>query len=243
MVDRDSNGILRQLLKQWDDVKAELQRLHPSAEVRPQDGRSIFQPTESTIDDVVSFEIRPVVFSLPERASHQSSGLYVVVRGRMCFCRSEFSQASKLITYDCASEVAYFRRKAGSLVHVFGAHYDFDLDHLGHPAFHVQIKSFVEFAEHVRANFGAHTVGTDCVDGMLGAVRVPTAQLDVFSLFVQICADHLISVSSSSEQKAAFSSLLEKSKFCQGAGARSATLCTDEARHCYRARHWYPVVI
>jgi hypothetical protein len=77
---------------------------------------------------------------------------------------------------------------------------------------------------------------------MLRNVRVPTAQMDVFSLFVELCADHLLYEQSGPEEREAFNSLLHRSAFCRGAALRLPQLATEEARACYRARHWYPAI-
>jgi hypothetical protein len=80
----------------------------------------------------------------------------------------------------------------------------------------------------------------DKVQGVLQTVRVPTAQMDILSLIVQICADRLLHSGSSDEETSAFHDLLKKNKFCQGAAFQVTRLGTEEARTCYRARHWYP---
>jgi hypothetical protein len=243
VVDRESGGILRTLVRQWNEVTAELPRLRPSAEVKPTDGHAIFRVTSNPGSPVVAFDIRPVVFSLPERGyHHESKELFVVVKGDLSFVRQEFTDSGKLTTHKFGTQVAYFRRGNEVLTHVYGAHYDFALNELGHPVFHAQMRSFAELSSHVVEQYGYDGEVEDLVKGLLRTVRIPTAQLDAFSLFVQICADHLLYDKSGPEAKAAFNSLLEKSKFCQGAAGQLPRLATEEARSCYRARHWYPAI-
>jgi hypothetical protein len=243
MVDRESGGILRRLVDQWNDVTAELPRLHPAAEVKPVDGYAIFQTATSESPDVASFEIRPVVFNFPERGSHRENDeLFVVVKGRLSFGRQELMETGRLVVHDFGTQVGYFRRKNHALTHVYGAHYDFALDEVGHPVFHAQMSSFLELSACIVEQYGYDGEAHDSVAGVLRSVRVPTAQLDAFSLFVQICADHLIFSKSGPEEKAAFNSLVAKSMFCQGAAGRVARLSTDEARVCYRAPRWYPAI-
>ena len=116
------------------------------------------------------------------------------------------------------------------------------MDEPGHPAFHAQIKSFSLFSNHIREQYRVNKPVDDPVKSLIRTVRVPVAQMDVFSLFVQICVDHLVSVKSSHEARDAFNALVQKGGFCQGAGFQMARLGTDDARVCYRARHWYPMI-
>jgi hypothetical protein len=243
MVNRETSGILQRLVAQWSNVTAELPRLHPAAEVKPVDGYAIFQPLLADDVDVAPFEIRPVVFNFPERASHRANDeLFVVVKGQLSFRRQELIQSGRLVVHDFGTQVGYFRRKHEELTHVYGAHYDFALDEVGHPVFHAQMSTFAELSTSITEQYGYDGPIQDSVMGILRTVRLPTAQLDAFSLFVQICADHLIFSKSGPEEKAAFNSLVEKSMFCQGAAGRVPRLSTDEARVCYRAPRWYPAI-
>jgi hypothetical protein len=244
MVDRESAMITRTVTRQWSEVIAELGRLRPSAEAKPTDGYSIFRTTNAVGADVVALEIRPVVFNVPERGYHREANeLFIVVKGDMSFRRQEFIDTGELVTHSFGTQVGYFRRKDEGFSHVYGAHYDFALSDLGHPVFHAQLRSFVELAAHIHEYYGYATDEvTDLVSGLLRTVRIPTAQLDAFSLFLQICADHLLSEKSGPEEKRAFNSLLQKSRFCRGAAGQLPRLATEEARACYRARHWYPAI-
>jgi hypothetical protein len=234
--------MLRRLVAQWEEVKAELPRLNSAAEVRPADGYAVFQPLVGGPAEVVPFELRPVVFNFPEKAQHPRNDLFVVVQGRLAFRRVEFAEKGLLVTHTFSTEVGYFRRTKDALSHVYGAHYDFAGDEVGHPAFHAQMKSFSDLSSCVNKQYGCGKPVTDCVEGLLKTVRLPVAQMDVFSLFVQLCADHLLYKDSGPEEKAAFNALLEKARFCQGAAFQMPRLGTDEARICYRARHWYPTI-
>jgi hypothetical protein len=66
--------------------------------------------------------------------------------------------------------------------------------------------------------------------------------MDVFSFFIQLCADHLVYANSGGDEKAAFNSLLEKNEFWQGAAFQLPRLQSSEAYTCYRSRHWYPEI-
>lgn len=240
MIDRESNGILKRLIDQWTEVRAGLSRINGVAEVRP-DESHVFSSVTDQSPEAAFFELRPVVFNFPEDARHRSNDLYVVVRGLISFRRREFREASRLLTHSFATEVAYFRRRGGSLEHVFGAHYDFSPDSHGHPTFHAQMKSYATFGSFVKQEYRVNDdLSADAVSGVLGRVRIPTAQMDVFSLVVQMCADHLLFAGSAPEETAAFNALLEKNAFCTGAAFQVPRLGAPQARECYRARHWYP---
>jgi hypothetical protein len=243
MVDRESNGILRRLVTQWGHMQAELTRLQSTAEVRPENGYDVFQFWETGSTTVATFELLPVVFNLPERGDDHNNDLFVVVKGRLSFDRKEYSERDILATHDFGTQVAYFRRTSAGLNHVYGAHYDFALDEIGHPVFHGQMKSYLDLADHVKTQYSVQGDVTDLVNGLLRNVRVPTAQMDVFSLFIELSADHLLYEKSGPEEKDAFNSLLNRSVFCQGAAFQLPRLGTEEARTCYRARHWYPAIV
>jgi hypothetical protein len=241
MMDRETGGIQRRLIDQWNFVRTELRRLHHVAEVRPDDV-NVFRPLDEQTPNAAFFELRPVVFNLPERATHASNDLFIVVQGRLSFQRQAFRDERRLLTDSFATEAGYFRRTGHALDHVFGAHYDFAAHEAGHPAFHAQFRSFAELADQIRQQYHIDLPVNDVVRGVLKTVRIPTAQMDVFSLFVQVCADHLLHNGSSDAELEAFDSLLSKSNFSQGAGYQIPRLGTEDARHCYRARHWYPAL-
>ena len=151
MADRDSHGIRKRLVEQWDGFLAELGRLKGAVVVRPRDGFGLFRPKGSSDGEAVGFELKPVVFNLPERADHGQRDLFVVIRGRVSFRREDFRNQRALLTHDFGSEIGYFRRTGKALTHVYGAHYDLATNELGHPAFHAQLGSFACFADHVRS--------------------------------------------------------------------------------------------
>jgi hypothetical protein len=241
-MDSDGNGILRRLVSNWDHLKAQFERLHSAAGIRPVDGYALFRQVEAASPALVRFEVSPVVFNLPERATHVNADLFVVVKGKLSFERKQFVEEDILATHDFGTEVAYFRRSSKSLDHVFGAHYDFSLEEVGHPAFHGQIRSYLELSDTVKSRYNVDQTAVDYVRGLLRTVRVPTAQMDVFSLFMQLGADHLLYRKSGPEERAAFNSLLQRGAFCQGAAFRVPGLETEQARTCYRARHWYAAI-
>ena len=103
-----------------------------------------------------------------------------------------------------------------------------------------QMCSQEEFGATVRDFFNLPLdPGKDLAAGLLRNVRMPTAQMDVFSVITQIGADHLVSETSSLEVRAAFGKLREACDFFMGAAGRLAYLNSMGASHCYRSTHWY----
>jgi len=240
-MDRVSNKILQHLVLQWENVKTSLSRMHAATEVKPHDGYAIFKEEPHQPDGVIAFGLAPVVFRLPERANHVHPSLFVVVQGRLCFDRVSYEAGELLRTLGFSTQAGYFRLN-NNLKHVYGAHFDFSRNDLGHPVFHAQMKSFKELARHAIEFYSLeNTEPDDCIAGILKSVRLPCAQMDMFSLFLQIFADHLLYQGSGEEEKIAFGELLKKSCFLQGAGFQFERLGTPQARECYRALHWYPI--
>lgn len=229
------------LIGPWNHVVAAIPKLYSSADLQPADVNSALGVADPQSDpEAVQFELRPVVFKVPESIRKASGQLFVVVRGRFAFRRDAFENDQELVTQNFATEVGYFARRRDNLAHIFGIHYDFTPNQLGHPAFHAQLKSFIGFATWVKDRYGFEGEPTDEVTRILRTVRVPSAQMDVFSVFLQVCADHLVHANSSIEERAAFDTLLEHASFCAGAAGQVVRLTTTEAAHCYRSRRWYP---
>ncbi|WP_144023053.1 hypothetical protein [Burkholderia sp. AU15512] len=234
--------VRRRLIAQWGEVVAALNKFNAAAEVRPENGDSVFSEDPDAGDGIIAFDLKPVVFNLPERADNYSTDLFIVVGGRLSVRQDSVDKDVALLTHDFSTRAAYFRRTKKALIHVYGAHYDFALNELGHPTFHMQLRSFADLASLVRERYVVPDDFQDNVDGMLRNVRLPCAQMDFFSFFSQLCADHLIFKDSEKEVRAAFNQLITKSSFLRGAGARSERLVDEAAHGCYRSSHWYPLV-
>lgn len=240
---RETSLMLQRLVDEWGEVKTALGRLNSTATVRPENGWNVFRAVPGTAGEVVGFDFGPVVFNVPERATDVSANLFVAVAGRLAFRRSEFNTEKVLVTDSFTTKAAYFRKKNDNADHIYGVHYDFALDELGHPVFHCQMRNYPEMWASVNKHYGIDGHVTDCLNGILKTVRVPTAQMDVFSFFLQLCADHLLFRNSGRDERVAFNSLVEKSSFIRGAGYRAARLTSGAAGSCYRACHWYAVVV
>jgi hypothetical protein len=239
-MDRETQTILQTLVQQWEVVLEVQQRMNQSTFVKPNDGWSVFRAIPNPPPNILNFELAPVVFNLPERAYHSGLDLYIVVEGHLSVFRDRYVNDGKLVTSGFSTEAGYFRERHGGLKHVYGAHYDFSRDELGHPVFHAQMKSFCGLSSSVQSNYGITGEVIDGISGIMKTVRLPTAQMDVFSFFVQLCADHLLWGQSGPEERAAFAKLLDKNAFLQGAGSQIERLGSMAAYSCYRASHWYP---
>ena len=233
----------KRLIEQWDQAKATLERMAQGALVRPDDAVAFIKYVETPkTPDVAKFEIAPVVFNVPERADDTNSLLFVVAYGWLELSRTEFKKNKSLVTHSFATQTGYFRWDGSHLNHVYGAHHDLEVDKLGHPTFHSQMRSYPELHQVIAREFDINDPVQNQIGAVLRNVRLPTAQMDFFSLVLQVFADHLLIANSTPEEKDAFNSLLEYNKTLKGAASRSERLTADIARTCYRAMHWYPVV-
>lgn len=234
--------IQRALIAHWEAVRLCIERLNNSASVTPPDAAGLFQVSHSDADGL-AFDIGPTLLILPERAKQVSNQMHIVVKGRLTIDKKHFIASQQLRTIHFQSEAGYFRLKNdGTLQHVFGAHYDLTQDEVGHPAFHAQLKSFLGFADIVRLRYSDSPLNvTNAMENVLKTVRLPSAQMDYFSLLIQAVADHLMSPNSSStEDVHVFRELLGKSKSIQGRAYDIARLQEPSATTCYRSVHWYP---
>lgn len=234
-------AIQNTLVNHWNGVRDHLRRVNSGIQFQPNDGYTIFQPdyTKSS-DEILVFKIAPVVVNLPERGDKSKSELFVVAEGELSFNGIQYANTKRLVSSGFATHVGYFRQGSSELQHVYGVHYDFDLRRPAHPVFHAQMTSFGEpFVEHVRQHFSINLPLDDRVKGMLQNVRLPIAQLDFFSLIIQLAADHLMWEHSGDEEKKAFNDLLQLDGNLVGASASAPWLCIGTATPCHRALHWY----
>lgn len=224
----------------WNNVVAAISQLSASADIKPSDLDAVLDTSNVQKDPgAVAFDLKPVVIKVPATRK-ASRDLFVVIRGQFAFDRSEFTENDRFVTSSFSTEVGYFIRDGRRLFHRFGIHYDFSPSQLAHPAFHAQLGSFVHFAPNVKTLYRFDAEPVDEVGMILETVRVPTAQMDVFSVFLQVCADHLLHSNSTPEERSAFDALLEGAAFCFGAAWQIDRLVAPEAVRCYRSRHWYP---
>lgn len=222
----------------WTDVRAAMQRMAASSDIRPADATGVFRPVDHPSGHP-KFDVGPLVFSIPERASGRAANLYIVAKGWIIFAPPR-EDDDRQTTLEFGTEVGYFRLSGDQLTHVYGAHYDMDEQLTGHPVFHGQMSSQAELANAIETEFHLpFDPENDQIAGLLRNVRTPTAQMDIFSVITQISADHLVSEASGDEVKEAFSLLRKSCDFFVGAAGRLNYLNCEQAARCYRATHWY----
>ncbi|MCY4560059.1 MAG: hypothetical protein OXF79_27605 [Chloroflexi bacterium] len=237
-MNRDAWRVLREVQTAWTQAIHHVKQICQSSDVRPQMPAQVFTLDTNAADDYVKLSVGPVVFHVNERPSRPGPNLFIVVTGWMSFEGPNF-KTLPFHTRDFGTEVAYFRVKQDRLEHIFAAHYDMDDSDYRHPVFHAQLASHMDSSEHVRSFFSQDREVTNNMNKVLRTVRIPTAQMDVFSVLIQVCADHLIGQQPAPSTTSAFEDLKTASSFFVGAGNRFEYLHTAPAPNCYRASHWY----
>jgi hypothetical protein len=234
---REVISIQNDIQAAWQGVLACIRQMHPSSQIRPNSAIDVFVPDATS--QQVKFDVRPVVFHIPERANTSESNLYVAISGWLTF-GGPMPADSRRTTLRFGTQVGYFREKNGRLDHIYGVHYDMDDELPGHPVFHAQMSSQADFRTSITGLFHSEFDSfEDLTAGLLRNVRTPTAQMDVFSVIIQLGADHLVSEVSGPEVHDAFARLREACDFFMGAAGRFPYLNSHPATHCYRSTHWY----
>ena len=106
--------------------------------------------------------------------------------------------------------------------------------------FHGQLGPMRELDDAIREHFRVAASVDDHVGKLLRNVRTPTAQMDFFSVFTQLCADHLMTAKQPKGRVAgAFARVRSACDFMLGAAHRLAHLSAPRAAECYRSTHWY----
>jgi hypothetical protein len=234
---RDTFRVIQRVKTAWEVGLHQMEKMYQASVVRSDLGE-IFSHDPRAHADEVGLLVGPVVFNVPEKPTHRDSNLYIVVKGWLRFEGPNFKD-TPLKTKNFGTEVGYFRLKEGVFHHVYGAHYDMDDERPGHPVFHAQVSPQVEFADHMKAAFRLEGDVENSLKSLIGIVRTPSAQMDVFAVLTQICADHLLWRDSSVEVKQAFNAVREAGSFMIGAGHRFDFLRSEQAIQCYRSPHWY----
>lgn len=214
--------------------------MNQGAMVRPFAPQQVIRVDEQVTGAIAKLDCGAAVFKLSERANTVPD-MYVVVQGSICVRESD-SSGSSLQTMSFGTRVGYFRSKRDRLEHVYGVHYDMDERGDGHPVFHAQLGPAMEFASAIQNEFRLDAQLVDHVRPMLRNVRMPTAQMDFFSVCTQLCADHLMSGNPTDDHSqviSAFDDVRSACDFLQGAAHRMTYLNDGRALGCYRSYHWY----
>ena len=77
MLKRGAISIERGVIGAWRNMRTCMQRMYPASDVRPREAYDVFKFGATGSDDDLACEIKPVVFLVPERASHSQPNLYV----------------------------------------------------------------------------------------------------------------------------------------------------------------------
>ena len=237
MVDRDTNRVRKQLVETWQTVQSCIQTMCPASVIRPADPHGIFRRVTKNENGGVKCEVDPLIFRFPERGGNHTLGLFIGLRGWLSF-GGPFGGNERLRIDSFGTVVGYFRERRDVLDHVYGVHYDYDDDQFAHPRFHAQIRPQTAFVDSINGHFGGDRRSLDGINGILRNVRTPTAEMDLFSVLIQICADHLVNQASTDEAKTAFGKMHESCAGFLGAG-HAGTGAPGEAVECCRAPHWY----
>ena len=222
----------------WTNNIVNLRRMDHASNVRPQAPDQIFTADEPAPDGTLKIHCGPAALKLAEKAGSNSS-IFVGVEGSISI--NETGQADvPFFTTDFETRVAYFRLKGAEVAHVYGVHYDMDITGAGHPVFHSQFGSMTQLYESVCEHLRVDGHLKDCAGHILRNVRTPTAQMDFFSVFTQLCADHLMQASHPTGQVTrAFKKIRTACDFMLGAAYKIPELNSETAARSYRSVHWY----
>jgi hypothetical protein len=229
--------IERRVREAWGNLYAELRKM--GGDARPNQSADIFvvRPTDAGVEVAV----QPVTFRVKEKAARTDTSIYITVSGRLLF--SPESTRDDMRASSFATRVGYFREVADKrLKHVYGIHFDYDDRLPAHPVYHCQIASMADCVEHINAahnrQFDAIANDDDYVKGLLGNVRIPTAHMDPFSVFLQIIGDHLVT-EVNDDGRLAFTRAQQAMSSIRSAPTAAARLNTALNQQCFRANHWY----
>lgn len=237
-MNRDAKFVSNEIQTAWSAVCAGMQAMYQSTDVWPSSVHEIFHFSNEANDGEVDVDVGPIFFRVPERATRPNANLYIVVKGRLSF--EVVTEPAKILrTKTFSTEIGYFRIKGDALEHVYGAHFDIDEGTIGHPVFHSQMRPKLELLVGLKARHSYQGEPENFVKQILRNVRIPSAQMDVFSVITQICADHLIYKDSGNEAQDAFRRVRESCNFFAGAAHRMDYLKEEPGRSCYRSTHWY----
>lgn len=217
-----------------------MERLNPAASFKPYSGYEVFQPNHAaSTDQVVQFEIGPVIVNLPVRGQADGNDLYVVFQGRIGFEVDAVLADDRLKTVSFASRIGYFAQIKDTLEHVMGFHCDLDVERIAHPAFHAQLVSFGDDFLPLVQQYVPAPLEHDRMKGALHGVRIPTAQLDFFAIIVQLAADHLLWKESDERERKGFDDLVRLDKQIKGITPQILSLKESASLPCHRGPHWY----
>src|SRR5258708_31910595 len=183
--------LLQRLATQWDGLVRNLQVLNPRVVVVPDSGYEVFKVSgQHPLQGSTRIDMNPLALQVPERGNDPEHNIFIAVSGFLYFDTEAF-QDKRLVVNKFGTRVAYFGKVQDRFDHVFGAHFDYSENELGHPLFHGQIRNLEDMFNVISSQLDVDGEVQNGLVKVLSTVRVPTAQLDVFSLLLQVFADHL----------------------------------------------------
>ena len=237
-MNREGHRVVRKVHEAWNATLESMKRMSSAIAVRPQVPDEIFTPVQDASNGVINFQIAPIVFNVPERANTGRADLYIVVSGELSL-NATSTDSQTIRTIDFGTRVGYFRRKGEYLEHIYGVHYDMDECSKGHPVFHSQLGPQMCFGGEITQRYRIDFERVNCIKKLCKGIRTPTAQMDLFSVFTQICADHLLWKNSPEKVELEFEKTRKICGFFSGAAHRLSFLQGESVTECYRSIHWY----
>lgn len=232
--------IKRSVDKAWTELLAQVQLISNISQVRPGDAASVFRHEHQKAYQKVKTTIGPVSFNIPSKAKTPRPDLFITIKGWIEF--PDDDEGGGLRSTRFSTEVAYFAEHTPNrLKHVFGIHYDYEWRGLiAHPIYHSQMTSMAEWYEHVNAAYGRVFQEPDNhLHGIIKHVRVPTAQMDAFSVFLQVCSDHLVNENTDAAGRLAYAAIMKCCGFFECSASSIPRLTPAISATSYRSYHWY----
>ena len=185
MKNRARMSLLRSSIRTaWAQYTGSLGHISQGCNVTPANAEDAFQLTD--MGKVIEVTIQPIVFRLTKTANSPKSQIFVTVQGKVAF--SCESGVDALLASDFKTQVGYFQVNGNSLDHVFGVHFDYDDTLVAHPVFHAQMTSCATDLTHVTSAYDVnYRLRNDCMTGVDGRIRIPTAHMDAFPFSFSSC--------------------------------------------------------
>ena len=222
------------------ELRARMQTISSISLLRPAEPEDVFRFTHDKNYGKIIATVRPVTFNVPYRANATTAKIFVSIDGWIEFSDANASGPLKSLRFE--SNVGYFRDGGvNTLQYLCGIHYDYDsYNAIGHPIYHCQFGPQVKFFGEVNACFYRNfSEPSDDLTAIPRQIRIPTAQMDPFSVFLQVCSDHLINEGSDANKLVAYASLLKTCGFFTCSSGGITQLGAVRTGPSLRSHHWY----
>ena len=235
----------RELKNAWKELVASIPEIAPGCEIRPTDPKSCYKLNEESSG--ITFDFPMIGLRLRRLAGDDKPNLYVSVSGSLTFKREQ--KTGKPLVHQFSTRVSYYFVTRANLVdHILGVHYDCDPQRIAHPIYHAQLTAKAEVLgdeiDQLNEMFGVNLKldkNAMALAAPASKIRIPTAHMDIMSVFVQLVADHLINSNSASEALTAFERTRDRLLFFKSDPDRDGRMRDVTANDCFRGPRWYPV--